>query len=118
MLYVFRIQKTCLRPENVLLGAVILGIGALAEKFKSRRKNGIQKRTVDDKRVKLLEGIIDFSHFLKKDRFISKLIMHYYKNFNGIDLLLQKVQRRMSYGKIGRDYLKLIQFLQILEKLG
>jgi hypothetical protein len=104
--------KNLFTSENVLLGAVILGIGALGEKFKSRREEWDENRT-DDKRVKLLEGIIDFSHFLKKDRFISKLIMHYYKNFNGIDLLLQKVQRRMSYGKIGRDYLNLIEFLQI-----
>jgi hypothetical protein len=104
--------KNLFTPENVLLGAVILGIGALAEKFKSRRAEWDENRT-DDKRVKLLEEIIGFSHVLKKDRFISKLIMHYYKNFNGIDLLLQKVQRRMSYGKIGRDYLNLIKFLQI-----
>ncbi|MDB4839872.1 hypothetical protein OAH75_00955 [Nitrosopumilus sp.] len=104
--------KNLFTPENVLLGAVILGIGTLAEKFKSRREKWDENRT-DDKRVKLLEEIIGFSHFLKKDRFISKLIMYYYKNFNGIDLLLQKVQRRMSYGKIGPDYLNLIKFLQI-----
>ena len=104
--------KNLFTPENVLLGAVILGIGALAEKFKSKREEW-DKNTTDDKRVKLLEEIIEFTHFLKKDRFISKLIMHYYENFNGIELLLQKVQRRMSYGKIGRDYLNLIKFLQI-----
>ena len=104
--------KNLFTPENILLGAVILGIGALAEKFKSRRGEWDENRT-DDKRVKLLEEIIEFAHFLKKDRFISKLIIHYYKNFNGIELLLQKVQRRMSYGKIGRDYVNLIKFLQI-----
>jgi hypothetical protein len=104
--------KNLFTPENVLLGAVILGIGALAEKFKSRRAEWDEHRT-DDKRVKLLEEIIEFTYFLKKDKFISKLIMHYYKNFNGIDLLLQKVQRRMDYGKIGRGYLNLIRFLQI-----
>jgi hypothetical protein len=104
--------KNLFTPENIFLGAVILGIGALAEKFKSRREEWDENRT-DDKRVKLLEEIIEFTYFLKKDRFISKLIMHYYKNFNGIELLLQKVQRRMSYGKIGRDYVNLIKFLQI-----
>jgi len=104
--------KNLFTPENILLGAVILGIGALAEKFKSRREEWDENRT-DDRRVKLLDEIIEFAHFLKKDRFISKLIMHYYKNFNGIELLLQKVQPRMSYGKIGGDYVNLIKFLQI-----
>ena len=107
-------SKNLFTPENLLLGAVILGIGALAEKYIDRRIEWDPK-TIDDKRVKLLEEIIDFSHFLKKDRFISKLIMHYYKNFNGIDLLIQRVQHKMSYGKIGRDYQNLIKFLEILK---
>jgi len=107
-------SKNLFTPENLLLGAVILGIGALAEKYIDKRIEWDPK-TIDDKRVKLLEEIIDFSHFLKKDRFISKLIMHYYKNFNGIDLLIQRVQHKMSYGKIGRDYQNLIKFLEILK---
>ena len=104
--------KNLFTPENILLGSIIIGIETLAEKFKSFLEKQEPKKT-DIYRIKLLDQVIEFTHFLKKDRFISKLIMHYYKNFHGIDLLLQRVQRRMSYGKIGRDYLKLIQFLPI-----
>ena len=104
--------KNLFTPENILLGSIIIGIETLAEKFKSFLEKQEPKKT-DIYRIELLDQVIEFTHFLKKDRFISKLIMHYYKNFHGIDLLLQRVQRRMSYGKIGRDYLKLIQFLPI-----
>jgi hypothetical protein len=104
--------KNLFTPENILLGSIIIGIETLAEKFKSFLEKQEPKKT-DIYRIKLLDQVIEFTYFLKKDRFISKLIMHYYKNFHGIDLLLQRVQRRMSYGKIGRDYLKLIQFLPI-----
>jgi len=104
--------KNLFTPENILLGSIIIGIETLAEKFKSFLEKQEPKKTVIH-RIKLLDQVIEFTHFLKKDRFISKLIMYYYKNFNGIDPLLQKVQRRMSYGKIGLDYLKLIQFLPI-----
>ena len=104
--------KNLFTPENILLGSIIIGIESLAEKFKLLLEKQEPKKTVIH-RIKLLDQVIEFTQFLKKDRFISKLIMHYYKNFNGIDLLLQRVQRRMSYGKIGRDYLQLIQFIPI-----
>ena len=99
-------------PENILLGAVILGIGALAEKFKAKRQKWDPDET-DSFRMTMLDDVSAFAHFLQKDRFVSKLIRNYHENYSSIEMLLQKVQSKMNYGKIGRDYLKLIEFLQI-----
>ncbi len=104
--------KNLFTPENILLGAVILGIGALAEQFKGRRDEWDEKGT-DDFRMSKLDKVSTFAHFLQKDRYVTKLIMNYYKNYNGIEMLLQKVVNRMNYGKIERNYLKLVKFLQI-----
>ena len=104
--------KNLFTPENILLGAVILGIGALAEQFKGRRDEW-DKEGTDDFRMSKLDKVSTFAHFLQKDRYVTKLIMNYYKNYNGIEMLLQKVVNRMNYGKIERNYLKLVKFLQI-----
>jgi len=99
-------------PENILLGAVILGIGALAEKFKAKRQEW-DPEGIDSFRMTMLDDVSAFAHFLQKDRFVSKLIRNYHENYSSIEMLLQKVQSKMNYGKIGRNYLKLIEFLQI-----
>ena len=99
-------------PENILLGAIILGIGTLAEKFKSSRQMWDEEGT-DNFRMKMLNDVSAFAHFLQKDRFVLKLIRYYRENYSGIEMLLQRVQSKMNYGKIGREYLKLVKFLQI-----
>ena len=99
-------------PENILLGAVILGIGTLAEKFKARRHEWDPKGT-DNFHMDMLNNVSAFAHFLQKDRFVSKLIRNYHENYSSIETLLVKVQPKINYGKIGRNYLKLIQFLQM-----
>ena len=104
--------KNLFTSENILLGSIIIGIESLAEYFKERREEW-DKNSVDQHRMKYLDQIIEFTKFVKKDRFISKLITYYYKNFNGIDLLRQRVQHRINYGKIKPDYFDLIKFLDI-----
>ena len=104
--------KNLFTSENILLGSIIIGIESLAEKFKERREEW-DKYSVDQHHMKYLDQIIEFTKFVKKDRFISKLITYYYKNFNGIDLLRQRVQHRINYGKIRPDYFVLIKFLDI-----
>ena len=99
-------------PENILLGAIILGIGTLAEKFKSSRQMWDEEGT-DNFRMKMLNDVSAFAHFLQKDRFVLKLIRYYRENYSGIEMLLQRVQSKMNYGKIEREYLKLVEFLQI-----
>jgi len=61
----------------------------------------------------MLNNVSAFAHFLQKDRFVSKLIRNYHENYSSIETLLVKVQPKINYGKIGRNYLKLIQFLQM-----
>ena len=104
--------RNAFTPENILLGAVIFSIGALAEKFKAKRQKWDPDET-DSFHMTMLDDVSAFAHFLQKDRFVSKLIRHYHENYSSIEMLLQKVQSKMNYGKIGRDYLKLIEFLQI-----
>lgn len=104
--------KNLFTPENIFLGAIILGIGTLADKFRSRREEW-DKEGIDDFRMSMLDEVSTFAHFLQKDRFVSKLIMEYHKNYSGIEMLLQKVLNRMNYGKIERNYLKLVELLHI-----
>ncbi|MDC0242354.1 hypothetical protein OAK22_01730 [Nitrosopumilus sp.] len=104
--------KNMFTPENLLLGAIILGIGSLADQFKGRRDEWDEPGT-DNFRMSKLDKVSTFAHFLQKDRYVSKLIRDYYKNYHGIEMLLQKVMSRMNYGKIDQNYLKLVKFLQI-----
>ena len=104
--------KNMFTPENLLLGAIILGIGSLADQFKGRRDEWDEPGT-DNFRMSKLDKVSTFAHFLQKDRYVSKLIRDYYKNYHGIEMLLQKVMSRMNYGKIDHNYLKLVKFLQI-----
>ena len=106
-------EKNLFTPENILLGAIILAIGDLADRFKDKRWEWDQTLT-DDFHMGMLNDISEFAYFLQKDRFVSKLIRHYHENFNSIDLLLQKIQTRINSGKITKkEYKKLIEFYQI-----
>ena len=69
-------SKNIFTPENVLLAALILGINTMATKFLELRKKW-EDRYKEERQVEKLNGIINYTSFLQKDRFVSKLVKHY-----------------------------------------
>ena len=98
-------------PENILLGAVILGINSLANKFLNNINSNPEEFDISHK--KKIEQIMDFTGFLLRDKFISKLTKHYFQNFQGIDTLFEEILVRLNAGKIKPKYFQLIRFIHI-----
>ena len=104
--------KNLFTPENVLLGALILGINELARKFLGVYDEW-REHDDDGRLEKRLHEIIHYTSFLQRDRFVSKLINYYYRNFEGIEPLLEKISYRMTMEKIKDQYKPLIKFISI-----
>ena len=104
--------KNLFTPENVLLGALILGINELARKFLGVYDEW-REHDDDGRLEKKLHEIIHYTSFLQRDRFVSKLINYYYRNFEGIEPLLEKISYRMTMEKIKDRYKPLIKFISI-----
>ena len=109
-------SKNLFVPENILLGAILLGIRHLAYKFKNDGRAEKLKNFDPDYHGKKLDKIIDFSEFLLKDKFVTKLTKHYYQNYESIFPLLHKVSNRLNTGKIKPKYFSFIKFLHVWKK--
>lgn len=109
-------SKNLFVAENILLGAILLGINHLAHKFFNDGVSGKIKNFDPEYHGKKLEKIIEFSEFLLKDKFITKLTKHYFQNYESIFPLLHKVNNRLNTGKINPKYFSFIKFLHIWNK--
>ena len=63
--------------------------------------------------VGMLESVINYTHFLQKDRLVSKLVRYYLQNFQGIEYLLKETLYRINLGKIDQKYRWLLEFIKI-----
>ena len=109
-------EKNIFTPENVMLGYIILSINSVADKFLSRRDEWDKDYVLDDY-VKMLHDVKAFVSFLQKDRFVSKLMNYYYRNFDSYEFLLKKISYRMRLGKIRPQYKPLIEFIRVWRSL-
>lgn len=104
-------SKNMFTPENVLLAALILGINTMATRFLELRSKW-KDRYKEERQVEKLNGIISYTSFLRKDRFVSKLVKHYLENFQGIDQLVERTLYRIRTGRLRSKYHPLLQFIK------
>ena len=97
--------------ENVLLAALILGINTMARTFLAMRDDWKETER-EEGQVEKLNGIISYTSFLQRDRFISKLARYYLENFQGIEQLIEKTSYRIRTGKLRSKYRPLLQFIK------
>ena len=107
----YTFQKNLFTAENILIGALILGINSLAIKFMNHVNQNIQE--FDKSHIEKLEQIINYTNFLLKDKFITQLKNYYYHNYNSIEPLFEKISYRIRIGKIHPQYYRIIQFIKI-----
>ena len=111
-------SKNLFTHENVLLAAVILGIEGMAGKYLQdmrvwKRETGAMKPYKIIGQDKMLESVINYAHFLQKDRLVSKLVRYYLQNFQGIEYLLKETLYRINLGKVDQKYRWLLEFIKI-----
>ncbi len=106
--------KNLFIPENVLLGAVILGINALATKFYEQKEE--IKGFDENYHGKYLRDIRNYSNFLLRDRFVSKLTRYYFENYESFNQLAIEVNSRINAQKIHSKYKMLIKFILVWKK--
>jgi len=111
-------SKNLFTHENVLLAAVILGIEGMAGKYlKDMRVWKRQTAAMEPYEIigheKMLESVINYAHFLQKDRLVSKLVRYYLQNFQGIEYLLKDTLYRINLGKVDQKYRWLLEFIKI-----
>ena len=111
-------SKNLFTHENVLLAAAILGIEEMARIFLKKRahweeKAGKMKPYKMTGQVEMLESVINYAHFLQKDRLVSKLVRYYLQNFQGIEYLLKETLYRINLGKVDQKYRWLLEFIKI-----
>jgi len=97
--------------ENILLGAVLLGINLLATKFLQQGRDGTIEEFKEFHGTRL-QQIVHFTGFLLKDRTISKLVDNYLLNYENIEQLILKISSRIHQGKIRNQYRPLIKFIR------
>ena len=104
-------SKNMFTPENVLLAALILGINTMARTFLAMRDDWKETER-EEGQVEKLNGIISYTSFLQRDRFVSKLARYYLENFQGIEQLIEKTSYRIRTGKLRSKYRPLLQFIK------
>ena len=109
-------EKNVFTPENVMLGYIIHSIYHVAIQYLKRRKEWDENNVFGDY-VKNLEVVMAYASFLQKDRFVSKLMDYYYRNFDSYESLLGEISYRMRIGKIRPQYRRLIKFIPMFRKL-
>ena len=109
-------EKNIFTPENIMLGYIIHSINHVATEYLNRRKEWDENNLYSDLVIKLRD-LSAYAYFLQKDRFVSKLMNHYYKNFDSYESLLGKISYRMRSGKIRPQYKQLIKFIHTWMKL-
>ena len=109
-------EKNIFTPENIMLGYIIHSINHVATEYLNRRKEWDENDLYSDLVIKL-KDLSAYAYFLQKDRFVSKLMNHYYKNFDSYESLLGKISYRMRSGKIRPQYKRLIKFIHTWMKL-
>ena len=109
-------KKNIFTPENIMLGYIIHSINHVATEYLNRRKEWDENNLYSNLVMKL-EVISEYAYFLQKDRFVSKLMNYYYRNFDSYESLLGKISYRMRSGKIRPQYKRLIKFINMWRKL-
>jgi hypothetical protein len=109
-------EKNIFTPENIMLGYIIHSINHVATEYLNRRKEWDENNLYNDLVIKLRD-LSAYAYFLQKDRFVSKLMNYYYRNFDSYESLLGKISYRMRSGKIRPQYKQLIKFIHTWMKL-
>jgi len=99
-------------PENILLGSVLLGINLLASKFLKEGKDQLIEEFKMEVHGKFLQLIIQYSGFLLKDRFITKIVDYYILHYDDINQVFNQISTRINSGNINEKYKPLLKFIQ------
>jgi hypothetical protein len=105
-------SKNVFTHENVLLAALILGINTMATKFLELPAPDDKKKQLTEEQIEKLNGIVSYTSFLQRDRFVSKLARYYLENFQGIEQLVEKTFYRIRTGRLDSKYHPLLQFIK------
>jgi hypothetical protein len=108
--------KNIFTPENVMLGYIIHSISYVAMEHMKWLKEWDENNRYGDL-VKKLKDVSAYAQFLQKDRFVSKLMNHYYRHFDSYESLLGNLSYRIRSGKIRPQYKQLIKFIRMWRKL-
>ena len=100
-------------PENILLGAIILGVNLQSIKLLRQAEEGpLRKDATDQHRVDL-QTIAQFSAYLLKDKLLTALLAYYLQDFGSIERVFIPLTLRINAGRVSSKYFPLLNFIRL-----
>lgn len=104
-------SKNLFIPENIFLGAVLLTMNLLSSKFLYEGTNELIDDFKPEVHGKILQQIVEYTGFLLKDKFVTKLVDYYIRHYENVNQLLNHIETRINVGRIHHQYKPLLRFI-------
>lgn len=104
-------SKNLFIPENIFLGAVLLSMNLLSSKFLYEGTNEPIDHFKPEVHGKILQQIVEYTGFLLKDKFVTKLVDYYIRHYENVNQLLNHIETRINVGRIHHQYKPLLRFI-------